>query len=558
MATNNLEVKFKVETSDLRKGSSDAKRTVKDSANQMARDVNGAAQNMASSMGRVNDATKQIANAANTASNGVRRLEQNVAQSASSMERNLSKVSRQMSAMQLFHMGVRGVQMLGGAAANIATLAGASSDTVSGINSATNVASSSLQGAALGWTMTGGNPIGAAVGGLVGAGSALLEAAVKQKEAAELQMETLRRSIKESKERIAAIDTAVQSRRRSQRAEEIANMPVGAFDEKFAQGEIDKAKNALQLAEARQNAIQDMLYGRNKTTTDILDWSALLGFEPGKNYVALPDGSMVDLAKDLPQNLGVVNWMEEGKEDAMANLIAKVVEARTVRPSSNILTPKGNMDEYGVLEEDREFYYAVNKILNFLPNITTSRPDFRREEFFKNLSANLFKTLEAKALDAAKEVAEAQKLLSELAPIQARLDKERAASEARMNAPLNFNEDDWPEYYGGDPTKEPRYLAEQVDKEAVAAGAKRLKDLTAMLNGIVGGAGFSSPTDALTRIGGGRGYASYNDSAARVQRNIEANLRTLIKNQTDQNADILHAIENIKIGEPDISWQQEQ
>ena len=85
-----------------------------------------------------------------------------------------------------------------------------------------------------------------------------------------------------------------------------------------------------------------------------------------------------------------------------------------------------------------------------------------------------------------------------------------------------------------------------------------MKDLTALLNGIVGGAGFSSPTDALTRIGGGRGYASYNDSAARVQRNIEANLRTLIKNQTDQNADILHAIENIKIGEPDISWQQEQ
>jgi len=544
MATNNLEVKFKVETSDLRKGSSDAKRTVKDSADQMARDVNGAAQNMASSMGKVNAATKSISDAASTAANGVRSLEQNVARSASSMERNLSKVSRQMSAMQLFHMGVRGVQMLGGAAANIATLAGASSDTVSGINSATGVVTSGLQGAAMG-TFFG--PVGTAIGAIGGAAVGLLDAAAKQKEAAQKQLEAAEKQIQESKETIKRIDADVQSRNRRQRAETIANMPVGEFNERSAQNEINSAKTALRDAEAMQNAIQDMLFGRNSTSTEILDWSSLLGFGPKQRYIALPDGSFLDLEKDMPQNLGVVNWMEPGNENYVSEMIARAVESHTIRPNlSNTLGPEGfERDEYGNQKGDSSFYYAMNSLAKLFGG------GFDRSEFFKKITSDIVKTLEEKALDAAKQVAEAQQRLDELAPLQARLDKERAAHEARLNAPLIFGEDDWPEYYGGDPTK--GFFGEV----ATAAGAQRLKDLTAMLNGIVGGAGFSSPTDALTRIGGGRGYASYNDSAARVQRNIEANLRTLIRNQTTQNNEILRAIENISFENSQIEWQEE-
>ena len=540
MATNNLEVKFKVETSDLRKGSSDAKRTVKDSADQMARDVNGAAQNMASSMGKVNAATKSISDAASTASNGVRSLEQNVARSASSMERNLSKVSRQMSAMQMFHIGVRGVQMLGGAAANIATLAGASSETVSGINSATGFVTSGLQGAAAGaafGTMIApgvGTGIGAAVGALVGAGNALLEAAVKQKEAAEKQLEVARESIIKSKQTIESIDADLKTRNLDKKIAWMAGLPLGVFDEGIAQHMLDTAAARLSEAEERQKTVQDMIYGRNGQTTTVSDWNEIL-----KGMKFKIGGTEYDASNfNLPSDLGVINWMSSDKIDSVAKFFAESFKDDTVK----------------VFDRIAMAYAAAGLPPPVRPE--QLRPEDFDETLITNITEKIVNALKEQSLAAFTAVSNAQQFLTQLAPLQARLDKERAASEARMNAPLNFNEDDWPEYYGGDPTKEPYYWTEPVDKEALAAGAQRLKDLTAMLNGIVGGAGFSSPTDALTRIGGGRGYASYNDSAARVQAKIEANLRTLIKNQTDQNNEILRAIENINVSDPDIAWQQ--
>ncbi len=545
MATNNLEVKFKVETSDLRKGSSDAKRTVKDSADQMARDVNGAAQNMASSMGKVNAATKSISDAASTAANGVRSLEQNVARSASSMERNLSKVSRQMSAMQMFHMGARGVQMLGGAAANIATLAGASSETVSGINSATGVVTGGIQGASIGkWF----GPWGVAIGGLVGAGTGLLEAAIKQKEAAEKQKEVADKTFADWKNSVEGIDKANKARQYQETVDFISRMPDTLFDYKTAENEVEAARTRLEKAQLQLNGVLDMAYGRNgyRTMLDLpgpvratmRQMEGLINpFEPEawpKDYTFGPG----------QYDLGVVNWFGEG------GLLGKL----RGRDMSNFEHAWMSLSkEVGGNIANTEYrQYGTDKGKDwweiFPRGIEGADPKFWEYFGFKITKA---------IQDAQKELDEAQKQYDMMAPLEQRLSRFYADSEARKNAPLIFGEDDWPEYYGGDPTKEPFSFIESVSKEAIAAGAQRLKDLTAMLNGIVGGAGFSSPTDALTRIGGGRGYASYNDSAARVQRNIEANLRTLIRNQTDQNNEILHAIENISFENNQIEWQEE-
>lgn len=545
MATNNLEVKFKVETSDLRKGSSDAKRTVKDSADQMARDVNGAAQNMASSMGKVNAATKSISDAASTASNGVRSLEQNVARSASSMERNLSKVSRQMSAMQMFHMGARGVQMLGGAAANIATLAGASADTVSGINGATGIVTGGIQGASIGkWF----GPWGVAIGGLVGAGSGLLEAAIKQKEAAEKQKEVADKTFADWKNSVEGIDKTNKARQYQETIDFISRMPDTLFDYKTAENEVEAARTRLEKAQLQLNGVLDMAYGRNgyRTMLDLpgpvratmRQMEGLINpFEPEawpKDYTIGPG----------QYDLGVVNWFGEG------GLLGKL----RGRDMSNFEHAWMSLSkELGGNIANTEYrQYGTDKGKDWL-EIFPRGIEGADPKFWEYFGFKITKAIQ----DAQKELDEAQKQYDMMAPLEQRLSRFYADSEARKNAPLNFGEDDWPEYYGGDPTKEPFSFIESVSKEAIAAGAQRLKDLTAMLNGIVGGSGFSSPTDALTRIGGGRGYASYNDSAARVQRNIEANLRTLIKNQTDQNNEILHAIENISFENNQIEWQEE-
>ena len=540
MATNNLEVKFKVETSDLRKGSSDAKRTVKDTADQMARDVNGAAQNMSSSMGKVNDATKQIADAANTASNGVRNLENNVERSAANMERSLSRVSRQMSAMQMFHMGSRAVEMLGGFATNIIKLSGGSKEwkesAIEDVQTVKSVALGTLQGASMG---TNFGPWGTVIGGLIGAGIALTEAAVKQKEAAEKQLGEYEKTANQ-------IDTANQERLRQRSIQDMANMPDTQFDYKTAENQIQAARERYETAQSNLNASLDMAYGRNgyRTALDLQKTvtAIMKGVRNGAPY-PWSEGFSDTIARFYSfgpgtYDLGVINWFGKG------GLLEALSNRQNIDYALDSLDIK-DLEDFTPIEKGEDW----DKVF---PRGTLGATGGFFKWFGDMLSANI--------VNAQKELDEATKEYQMYAPLEARLAKFNADSEARMRAPLPFDEDSMPVYYGADVTQEPRYWTEpvdKVDKEALAAGTQKLKDLTSLLNGVVKGTGFSSPTDALTRIGGGRGYASYNDSAASVQKNIEANLKTLIKNQTEQNADILHAIENIGLNENAIEWQED-
>lgn len=199
MATQELNVKFKVDASDVTSGSKEAKDKVKDAANQMAQDVKSSSQKMEQSFKDVAKSTDSIKDATKTATTAVKGMEGEVTASAKNMEDSLERVSRKMSAMQAFHMGAKGVGMIGGLAENIASAYGAD-ETAAGIKTATGIASSATQGAATGFMVAG--PIGAAAGGLLGAANSLLTAGKELQNAAKAQDETARSDLETRRKEI--------------------------------------------------------------------------------------------------------------------------------------------------------------------------------------------------------------------------------------------------------------------------------------------------------------------------------------------------------------------
>lgn len=240
MATEELKVRFKVDTSEVKSGADEAKNKVKQTAQSMEGDVKKASSSMSNSLKEISRSTDQIGQSARKATSDL-----------GTMEGQLKNVSRQISAMQMFNMGARGVGMLGGIASNIVKLNG-DYESADAIGAGTKVAQGGLQGAAMGFAM--GGPMGAAVGSLVGAGNALLEAAVEQKEAA-------RELMKGSVKSIEDIENRYQARREQETI--AAKATARDFDVDSARQEIAEARQALEDAKARQAKVQDTLYGRS-------------------------------------------------------------------------------------------------------------------------------------------------------------------------------------------------------------------------------------------------------------------------------------------------------
>lgn len=199
MATQELNVKFKVDASGVTSGSKEAKDKVKDAASQMAQDVKSSSEKMEQSFKDVAKSTDAIKDATKTATTAVKTMETQVDSSAKNMEKSMESVSRKMSAMQAFSMGSRGIGIVGGLGQEIAKSFGAD-ETASNIGIATSVGQTAMQGAAAGFAM--GGPVGAAIGGLTGAAQSLLkagndlqEAAKSQDERAKSDLETRRREI---------------------------------------------------------------------------------------------------------------------------------------------------------------------------------------------------------------------------------------------------------------------------------------------------------------------------------------------------------------------------
>lgn len=429
MATQDLNVKFKVDASEVSKGSDEAKRKVKSAADTMASDVRRASSSMSSSMKDVERATQGIGNAAKAASNSVRQ-----------MEGDLKSVSRQMSAMQMFNMGSRGIGMLGGVASNVLKLQG-NYEGAETVNGAVKVGQGAFQGAAMGFAM--GGPLGSAVGGLIGAGNALLEAAVEQKEAAR---ELLKGSVKS----IEDIEERYQSRIRQ---ETIASQATATnFDVDNAQKQIDEAKQALEDAKSNQRTAQDNLYGRN----------------------------------------GGINWMDESQRNAF-------------------------------IEEERERLYGKKGERSWGQAIAewTDPMLDRKNNDPEQIVAEQYKLFAQEASNADKEVQRAQQRLAELAPLQARIDAEKAKSDQFW---LNSQAEFWNSGAGKafDDYQNGKDLKDQLKIDQAS-----LADYQRQLNGVMARPA-DTPSDALTRIGGGRGYSAYNNSAANVQKQIEGHLRSVI------------------------------
>lgn len=259
MATQELNVKFKVDASELKKGSADAKRNVKDAAKEMASDVKNSSQKMEASMKDVSKATEGISDATKTATTAVKQMEGQVASSSDRMKKDLGDVAKQVKgigARQVAGIVSRGFGVAGTAldwasdnyleeGSSGRYYAGVASDALGG------AASGMMMGAALG-------PWGAALGGVAGAltaaGKNILDASHAFKDAVETNQEKAQNDL------IQARNEWKQRRKVAEYEKEneglLADMDSSVFyggkwisGEERIFAEEEKRKKALQIAQ---------------------------------------------------------------------------------------------------------------------------------------------------------------------------------------------------------------------------------------------------------------------------------------------------------------------
>lgn len=169
MATQELNVKFKVDSSELKSKSDEAKQKVKNTASEMASDVKNASSSMEKHLDNVAESAKNIGGAAKTAGASVKTLENQVSQSSNKMAGDLGKVADQIkniSARQVAGIASRGLGMAAGFVGKI----GEDFEEGSSERLYADMGASALNGAASGVAMGAVfGPIGAALGGAAGA-----------------------------------------------------------------------------------------------------------------------------------------------------------------------------------------------------------------------------------------------------------------------------------------------------------------------------------------------------------------------------------------------------
>lgn len=211
MATQELKVKFKVDTGEVKSGADEAKNKVKQATSQMASDTKQASASMSSSMKDVQRATDGVAGATKTATTAVKQMEGQVTQSAQKMSGELGKVAEQIkgiSGRQIANIGARGLGMAGRAVNWAAdNLADEGSDTQAALKvggaALTGAGSGVMMGAAIGSIVPViGTAVGAAVGGavgaLAGAASELWEASSALKKSAEERQQAAQKTLQQA------------------------------------------------------------------------------------------------------------------------------------------------------------------------------------------------------------------------------------------------------------------------------------------------------------------------------------------------------------------------
>lgn len=237
MATNNLEVKFKVDASEVTRGSEDAKNKVKNAANEMASDVKNSSRQMEASMKDVSRATEGIGNATKTATTAVKQMEREVDVSAKNMEKSLKNIS----ARQIGGLVARGLGQVG---SQITENLG---DTEEGA-----MAGGALKGASSGIMMGAiAGPLGMAAGGLIGAATGLMQAAVELKSAAQDQKIANFKTADDFRKDIINRQEAEGRRKEVQNALGLFDTAEGNEGKRFA------INRAQELVDDRQSAYEE-------------------------------------------------------------------------------------------------------------------------------------------------------------------------------------------------------------------------------------------------------------------------------------------------------------
>lgn len=593
MAERDLNIKFKVDASEVASKSDEAKNKVKQAADQMASEVKYASDQMKSSFEGVAKSTEQISEATKDASSAVKQMEGQVASSSKSMEANLDSVSKKMSAMQAFHMGARGIGMLGGAAQSVLRLYG-DEETADNVATATSIGQSGFQGAAMGFAA--GGPWGAAVGGLIGAGSVLLEAAVKQKEAAEATLQANRGTIEaaEKQNNDRALANWVQEQATAKN-----------FDVEFAQDQIDAAKDRIAAAQARLNSALDVAKGRVETQYNgpsfsvdgkvlqqdtnfgSIDWAdkqatSKLEDQLGSSVFEYLHGLVTESVQSATQELA-----DAEKELALlAPLQARIEQARVEKSreeQQQLLEQWKSFDEYqnGAMAEAKKTNAIVAEA--FADKQKRDRKAFidslkstwiqdvdngRAFRYFLTNGLGYNKIIGADGTDTPNKLEEApsKRNLTELgAELNLQFNTAKKALDDFVSSVqkemAESGRDSTPEEAAklGD-LKDAFDLARdmlkafnEVEKYSEKKDESDMAELQAKLNGKALRT-VSEPTDQLTRIGGGVGYSSYNSSVEQVQKSIDESIKTLIANQNNQNNQIISELRDIKLSNPDAKF----
>ena len=210
MATEELKVKFKVDTGEVKSGADEAKNKVKQATSQMASDTKQASASMSSSMKDVQRATDGVAGATKTATNAVKQMEGQVTQSARNMSGELGKVAehiKNISARQMAGIAAQGLRVAGNAVGwigeNFTEEGSVERDLANAGKGALNgAASGATLGAAVGSIIPGlgtavGAALGGAVGALAGAATALWDASEELKKSAQERQQSAEKSLQQ-------------------------------------------------------------------------------------------------------------------------------------------------------------------------------------------------------------------------------------------------------------------------------------------------------------------------------------------------------------------------
>lgn len=192
MATEELNVKLKVDSKGVTAGLDEAKKDVKKQTDEMSNDVQRSSQKMEESFKDVGKSAENIGESTKTATNAVKDMEKQVESSSKNMEKSLDDVSKKMSTVMI----ARGAGRLAGMAGEMISEYGGDNE---GTKLAGGLLTSMGHGAQAG-AMFG--PMGAAGGALLGASKELMRAGRELQDAAKAQDEKAKSDLETQRQEI--------------------------------------------------------------------------------------------------------------------------------------------------------------------------------------------------------------------------------------------------------------------------------------------------------------------------------------------------------------------